>query len=109
GPSTVPVGGVRKVEVAFLPTAQGPRSARLTIVDNAAGSPQSLSISGVGLAPAAPAINLSPSSLAFGSQSIGTRSAARTVIVTNVGSAPLAIRSVGLAGPNASEFAIVSG
>jgi hypothetical protein len=43
--------------------------------------------------PAAPAMTLNPTSLSFGSQQVGTESAASTVTVTNSGNAPLTVTS----------------
>lgn len=43
------------VGVAFVPTASGPRSATLAFADNATNSPQTVPLSGTGLAPPLPA------------------------------------------------------
>jgi hypothetical protein len=48
---------------------------------------------------------LSPNSLTFGNQVVGTTSAAQTVTVTNTGTAPLTINSIAVTGTNASDFA----
>jgi hypothetical protein len=40
-----------RIQVVFTPTAAGMRSGTLTIVDNAAGSPQSVTLQGTGVAP----------------------------------------------------------
>ena len=42
----------------------------------------------------APVASLSPSSLAFGNQSVGTTSAAQTVTLSNTGNAALAITGI---------------
>src|SRR5207244_3702631 len=60
-------------------------------------------LSGTGLAPA---VQLSSGSLAFGEQPVGTASGAQTVTITNMGTAPLSIPAVSLAGDNPGEFAI---
>jgi hypothetical protein len=44
-------------------------------------------------------VSLSPTSVGFGGQQVGTSSAARAVILTNSGNAALAISSIGLAAP----------
>ena len=49
-------------------------------------------------ATSAPAVSLSPSSLTFGSQAVGTTSAAQNVTLTNTGSAALVISSIGATG-----------
>lgn len=67
------------VNVTFTPTDVGAISGAVTIVDNAANSPQVVNLSGTGATP----ITLSPVSIAFGNQAVGTTSAAKTVTVTN--------------------------
>ncbi len=47
--STLVVGGKCTITVAFKPTAVGSASATLSIADNAAGSPQGVSLSGTGI------------------------------------------------------------
>ena len=75
----------------------------LSITDNASGSPQTVSLSGTGTAPL---VSLSPTSLAFGSQPVGTRSStAYTVKLSNTGNGTLSITSLALTGTNASDFA----
>jgi hypothetical protein len=46
--SNVPPGGNCTVGVVFVPTNGGPQSATLSIIDNAASSPQSITLSGSG-------------------------------------------------------------
>ncbi len=79
--------------------------ARVTITDNASGSPQSVALSGSGTTALAPAVSLSPTSLSFGDQQVNTTSAASTVTLTNSGNAALIINSIGLSGPNRGDFA----
>jgi hypothetical protein len=90
------------ISVRFKPSASGSRAASLRITDNASGSPQTVSLSGTGTAPVD---GLSPTSLAFGNQSVGTTSTTQTVTLSNTGNAPLSITSLALAGTNASDFA----
>ena len=66
-------------------------TANVSINDNAVGSPQTISLLGTG---ASPAVSLSPSTLTFASQTVGTTSAAQTVTLTNLGSVTLAITSI---------------
>lgn len=49
-------------------------------------------------------VTLSTSRLNFGSQAVGTTSPAKTVRLTNVGSTALSISSIGIMGPDKSEF-----
>lgn len=51
-----------------------------------------------------PAVGLSPSSLTFASQVIGTKSAFRSVMLTNTGTAKLRITALAISGANAADF-----
>jgi hypothetical protein len=72
-------GGSCTVNVTFAPTDVGTIGGAVTIADNASNSPQIVGLSGTGATP----ITLSPASLAFGNQAVGTTSPAKTVTVTN--------------------------
>jgi len=100
--SSVAAGGSCTISVTFDPTASGSRTASVSITDNATGSPQSLSLSGTGTTAT---VNLSPSSLSFGNQSLSTTSGTLTATLTNNGSAALSLSSVALTGANAGDFA----
>ena len=52
----------------------------------------------------APAATPSPTTVAFGTHSVGTTSAAQTVTLTDSGSAPLSVTSATVAGTNAADF-----
>jgi hypothetical protein len=92
------------ISVTFTPSARGTRTAAVNLTDNAAGSPQSVSLSGTGTSTAA-ADSLSPTSLAFGDQPAVMTSAPQTVTLTNTGSVALAITSFTITGANAGDFA----
>jgi Regulator of Chromosome Condensation (RCC1) repeat protein/regulator of chromosome condensation (RCC1) repeat-containing protein/HYDIN/CFA65/VesB family protein len=78
------------LQVLFRPTVTGLRTGSMQIVDNAATSPESVSLTGRGVAPV---VSLSTGNLPFGNQQVGT---ARTLLVriSNVGSGPLNITSL---------------
>src|SRR5262249_5960496 len=63
--------------------------------DNAPGSPHIVQLTGSGTVAVA---NLSPTSLSFGSQAVGTTSAQEEVTLTNSGGAPLNINRIATAG-----------
>ena len=86
------------VSVTFTPTVGGTRTGAISFVDNAASSPQQVSLTGVATGAATPTITLSPASLTFASQVVGSTSAAQAVTLTNTGSGPLSISSVGISG-----------
>jgi len=92
------------INVTFAPTTTGSKTAAITITDNAAGSPHTLNLTGMGVPPS-PAVSLSPSNLAFGNQVVGTTSAARVVTLTNSGNAALTIANITTTGTNSGDFA----
>src|SRR5437588_12679145 len=51
-PATLAAGGNCTINVTFTPTALGARTGTLLLADNAAGSPQTVALSGNGTAPA---------------------------------------------------------
>jgi hypothetical protein len=89
------------ISVTFTPTAIGARSASLSVTDNAAGSPQAVSLSGNGTAPA---VNLAPTSLTFGVLYVGFSSKPQKVTITNSGTGPLVFSSIGITGADSSDF-----
>src|SRR5207245_127198 len=106
GASSVAPGASCIISVSFTPAATGARAATVNITDDAAGSPQSVSLAGTGIAPA---VTLAPTNLAFGTQRVSTPSPVQTVTLTNSGTAPLSIATAVLGGANAGDFALASG
>src|SRR5712691_5054839 len=88
--------------VTFTPTATGTRTGAITISDNAVGSPQIVSLTGIGIN--APAIILSPGSLVFSSRLVGSSSPPLTISMSNSGNATLNIASIAITGTNAGDF-----
>jgi hypothetical protein len=72
--------------------------------DNGAGSPQSVALSGTGTAVPS-TVTLSPTSVSFANQTVGTTSAAQAITLTNAGPNPLAITGIALGGTNPGDFA----
>ena len=89
-PASLAPGAKCTISLNYAPTVLGAETASLTVTDNAANSPQTVGLSGTGVAPAA----LSPTSLNFGNQAQSTKSGAKTVTLTNNLSTALAISSV---------------
>ncbi|GAC1472041.1 MAG: hypothetical protein PVSMB7_24350 [Chloroflexota bacterium] len=54
---------------------------------------------------APPPLTLNPTAATFGTQLMGTTSTARTIVLTNSGTAPFSISSIGIGGANAGDFA----
>ena len=103
--SSVAPGGTCTISVTFTPTASGSLTASVSITDNAAGSPQSVSLSGTGTGPA---VGLSPTSLNFGTDPTAETTAAQIVTLTNTGSATLSISGISVSGTNSADFSEVA-
>ena len=88
--------------VSFAPSAPGPRSAALTLTDNAAPPTESVALSGTGQTPA-PAITFVPGSLSFGNVVQGS-SSSLVITVNNSGTAVLNITNIVLGGANPSDY-----
>ena len=100
----LPAGGNCTISLTFTPTETGPLTASGTITDNAAGGPQSIAVSGTGLA-SGPNATLSPTSLSFATQLVGTGSSAESITLTNYGTVALSITSISFTGADSSDFA----
>jgi hypothetical protein len=72
-------GNACTINVTFSPSTAGSYTAAVTLTDNAANNPQSVGLSGTGVAP----VTLSASSIAFGTVLVGTNKVAAPVTLTN--------------------------
>jgi 6-phosphogluconolactonase (cycloisomerase 2 family) len=98
-PSTLVPQASCQATLSFTPAVTGELQATLQITDNAPGSPQSVSIAGVGTSSATqPQVSLSSISLSFGSQTQGTSSTPQVITLTNTGNATLHISAISLTG-----------
>lgn len=80
--------------VAFVPTATGTVSGSILLVTNAPTSPTVVNLSGTGVAPA---ISVSPVSMAFGNVNVGSN-LSQAVTVSNPGTANLVISNAAVSG-----------
>jgi hypothetical protein len=85
------------ITVTFKATQKGPRSAFVSITDDATGSPQQIALSGTGLL-SGPDATLLPANLTFPTQIVGTPSAGQPVTLSNYGTAALSISSIAATG-----------
>jgi hypothetical protein len=89
--------------VEFAPAVGGSVTGTISITTNAWGPTIRISLSGTGVAQPTP--NLSPPSMTFASQALGTTGSAQAVTLTNSGGTTLNITSIALTGTNPSDFA----
>jgi cytochrome c553 len=94
--ASIAAGASCALTVRFTPTALGGRAASVSIASNA--SPVTISLSGTGVATPAPAVTLAPGSLDFGLSTVGAAPIARTVSLTNGGTAALSLSAVNVTG-----------
>ncbi len=98
-PAVMPPNLKCTINVTFTPSALGARTASLTVSDNAANSPQTVALSGTGVAP----VTLVPSTLGFGNVPQGTSSTARNLTLTNNQSVALTISSISTNNPDYTQ------
>ena len=96
--STLAAGKNCLIKVTFTPTQVGARTGSLTITDNAAGSPQSVPLTGTGAAQA----TLTPASATYAAVNVGTTSAAKVFTLAN----KQAVALTGIAIGTTGDFAV---
>jgi hypothetical protein len=89
--SPVAPNGSCNISVTFTPSVTGTRNASVAIADNAANSPQSVALTGIGGHPVG---TVSPTSLAFGDQAESTTSSSQKISLYNNGDYQMTITSV---------------
>ena len=105
GSSSLAASASCNISIRFAPGASdslGAKSVTLSIVDNAAGSPHTVALSGT--ATGAASIQISPASVHFAAQSSGTASPPQTISISNAGSSSLSINGFGMGGTNTADF-----
>jgi hypothetical protein len=98
---TLSAGRKCSIIVTFAPSASGTRTGTVTVTDSAPGSPQTVSLTGTGIAPT---VTLSPATLTFAAQLVGTTSPPQTVTLTNTGTAALTVSTISMTGPDPTEY-----
>jgi hypothetical protein len=99
-PSTLQAGANCQIQVEFDPQAKGPATGKLSVTDDAMGSPQTVALSGTGTV-----VELLPVGVNFGDQKVGTKSAPIPITLTNKGKTSLSISQIAIIGKDAADFA----
>ncbi|MFO1324906.1 MAG: choice-of-anchor D domain-containing protein [Burkholderiales bacterium] len=102
--TTVGAGATCTISIRFKPSDVGLRTGTVTVTSNGVGSPQTISVSGQGTAPAGPGQLSLPATVTFATQAVGTTSAVKTLTVTNVGTSPVTVSGIVSSAP--TEFAV---
>ncbi|HLW99473.1 MAG TPA: choice-of-anchor D domain-containing protein, partial [Candidatus Acidoferrales bacterium] len=94
------------IEIAFTPSAPGARTGLLTVTPTPPIAPQTVVLNGTGVAGT---VAVSPTTLTYSSQQIGTTSGSQAVQLKNTSNGPVMLTAVGFSGANAAEYAIAAG
>lgn len=110
-PSVLAVGAGCDIDILLAATEARLYPGTLTIVDNAAGSPHTVALTGTGVAAAVPVLTWSPmvTTLDFGMVSAGSVSAVQTVTVLNQGPGGATLTLLNATGPDSSAFSVTGG
>jgi hypothetical protein len=99
-PRTLPAGQSMTFTAQFAPNAAGAAQGSISFTDNAPNSPQTLMLSGMGVAGTA-ALDASPSSISFGNVTVGSTGSS-PVTLTNSGSSTITISQINISGAGVS-------
>lgn len=97
GASLAP-GGSCTISVTFSPTASGTRAGVVTIADTAGSGQQTISLQGTGTPPPYAVAIVTPPTLAFNDQALGTNSNPQTVSLSNQGGVSMGIINISVSG-----------
>jgi len=97
--TSVPAGATCTLSVIFEPSGTGVKSGLIQISDDASTKPQVIELSGTGTV-----LTVSPSSLNFGSQKVGTKSTPQDITVTNTGHNGVTVSSLTIAGNTPFDY-----
>jgi hypothetical protein len=97
--SAVNPGDRCTITVTFRPTTIGTLKGAVTVTDNAASKTQALALTGIGTA-----VQITPLSVNFGNQPVGTTSLAKTITLSNKSHATVNFTGITIVGANAGDF-----
>ncbi len=101
--SSYNLNGTCTIKVAFTPSAVGQRTATLQVIDDAAGSPQTVSLFGTGQV-VSYLLATSSSTVDFGVQAQGAPSNPVGVEIYNTGASPVTLSGISFGGANGADF-----
>jgi hypothetical protein len=92
-------GAECQISTSFSPTTQGTHTGLITVIDSASSKPEVIELSG-----AATVVSLSPPSLTFAKQKVGTIGPPQQVQLTNTGHIPVNVTKWTLHGLDPNDF-----
>jgi hypothetical protein len=93
--NSIAAGANCPINMAFTPTVRGNRTGFVQVITSDGGSPQSITLSGKGIAPV---VSLSTNVVNFNTSLVGVKSTSQTLTVSNTGDDALAISSLTASG-----------
>ncbi len=97
--NSVAPGASCAISITFSPKSAGQYSGLITIVDSASSKPQVIELSGSGTV-----VGVSPTSLSFGSQKVGTKSAPQVVTAVNHSGTQMLFEGIDIGGKDRNDF-----
>ena len=101
----LPIAADCTLILTFAPSALGPRTGTFSIASDASNGTAVITLSGTGVPIPAPQVGLTPTTLDFGTQTIGGLYPARRIRLANSGTADL---SIGSMTPSGTGFAVAA-
>jgi Galactose oxidase-like, Early set domain/Concanavalin A-like lectin/glucanases superfamily/Bacterial Ig-like domain (group 2)/Glyoxal oxidase N-terminus/Abnormal spindle-like microcephaly-assoc'd, ASPM-SPD-2-Hydin/HYDIN/CFA65/VesB-like, Ig-like domain len=93
-PNTLAARSACTISVTFSPAALGTLNGTLTVTDSSSNSPQSVQLTGIGVAP----VTFNPSPVTFGNQLVNTSGTPRAITFKNNQTVPLTITGISTTG-----------
>jgi hypothetical protein len=87
-------GGTCTIQITFTPAITGLRTDQISITDNAAGNPQVVTVTGTGITSAVGSLTLTPGTLNFPAETVGSTSPAQVVHLANTGKSSIALSTI---------------
>jgi len=103
--TSIAAGANCAITLTFTPKAVGSLTASVVVTDNAGnvtGTTQTATLSGTGTGVAR--ISFSPTSLTYASTDVAVASATQSITLSNPGTAPLAISTIGISGTDPADY-----
>jgi len=102
--TTIAPGQSCVLAVAFAPSTQAAYAATMSVPVAGESQPYRIELSGTGTTPSGPTPSLSPTSAVFGTQSMFTTSAPKSLVLSNLGSSAYSVTGITMGGPNPGDF-----
>jgi hypothetical protein len=104
----VAAGSSCTIATTFNPSTAGVTNGALSLSFAASVGPAVIPLSGTGVGTTGAQVIITPGSLNFGNESLGTTTASQRVTLANNTGGPLAIANIWLAGANSSDFSMTT-